>query len=770
MVARRGAVLAVVLMVGAVSAALALRVDADFTPEELFTYDGEQKRATESFRASFGNTDNVLVVLVEADDVLQPAPLTYVRDLSAYLAAQPYTAHVTSITRTPLPLRTGTARPIDAPISTTAMLSDLAAGRLRADAAIEGDGPIDATAAADLSARLGQTPSVWGQLVSRDRRVAVVAVLIDGARDRVEELETVVADVEAYLAAHAAAGLRTHLGGLPYIRVDVVRSVEADQTVLFPAAFAVIFILLFATFRWAPAVGLPLIAVGLSAAALMGGMGAVGEPLNIINNVVPILVIIIGISDSIHLVNRYGEELVSSGGNRRVAARRSLRTMMVALFLTSFTTAVGFASLAVSHLPILGRFGVTAAFGVLAAYAITVLLLPGALSLMPAPRRPLADTRNGWVEGLIGRLFEAVARRRWPVLAGSGALLAGAIVLARGVPVDTAVHHQYDQGSAMWSSIQLLEHQLDGLRPVEVGLTAAPDRFRDPEVVAAVDRVTRWARAESGVLSAHGYADLLRQAWFVATGNDDARTADFGDRGRLDALGALLDRAPDQLERYVTRDRSRARISLRMADIGGVATIAFVDRLRAELGRELPADVEVAITGEGYTASAGLTTLTRDLLVSLLLAVVVIFGFMTLVLRSLRLGLISVPPNLLPLVATIAYLRLRGIPLSPATVIIFSISIGLAVDGTIHVLARFREEIAAGADRTLALTRAGRGTGKAVVVSYVSLIIGFIVFRWSTFVPVQQFGELISVTVAGCLVSTLVVLPALLSACWPDRS
>jgi hypothetical protein len=139
---------------------------------------------------------------------------------------------------------------------------------------------------------------------------------------------------------------------------------------------------------------------------------------------------------------------------------------------------------------------------------------------------------------------------------------------------------------------------------------------------------------------------------------------------------------------------------------------------------------------------------------------------MALILRSVRLGLISIPPNLLPLVATLGYLRLRGIPLSPATVIIFSISIGLAVDGTIHVLARFREELAGGAGRDDALVRAVRGTAKAVVVSYMSLIVGFTVFQLSSFVPIRQFGELVSVTVGICMVSTLVVLPALLSVAW----
>jgi hypothetical protein len=135
---------------------------------------------------------------------------------------------------------------------------------------------------------------------------------------------------------------------------------------------------------------------------------------------------------------------------------------------------------------------------------------------------------------------------------------------------------------------------------------------------------------------------------------------------------------------------------------------------------------------------------------------------MTLLLRSVRLGLLSIPSNVIPLVVTMAYMVVREIPLNAATVIIFSISIGLAVDSTIHVLARYREETLGGLGSNEALIRAARGTGQAIVVSNLTLMAGFMVLTMSSFVPVRNFGELIAITVGGCLVATLVVQPALL--------
>jgi hydrophobe/amphiphile efflux-3 (HAE3) family protein len=741
--------------------AFALRLQTDFTVEDLFASDEAQRTATAEYRASFGNTDDILVLLVECDGCLAPGPLTYLRDLSTHVATRPWSAETASVTRLPTPQRRD-VRPAADPISLDDLLRDVTSGALDTRP-IVGDGPVTAVTAQSLADALARSPLVEGRLLSHDRTVAVISTLIRDDRQRADGLETIIAELETHLAAHPPpAGVRVHLGGLPFMRVDLVRSVGRDQAVLFPTAMLFVLLLLLLTFRWLPAVLLPLATVGLSAGMLVGLMGIVGEPLNIINNIVPILVLIMGVSEAVHFTNRYGEELTHHR-SRRDAARAALAEMLVPMFLTSFTSAVGFLSLVMSDVRLMARFGVTTAIGLMIAYLVTVTFLPTMLSFMPVPRRPIADTEHGRLERIVGTGVGAALRHRWLTLAIAAAIAAGAALLARGVPVDTAIRHQYDQDSAAYHSIDLLERKLGGVRPVEVSLVAEPGRFHDPEVVNALDAVTRWARGRSEVLVATSYADLLREAWFVASGDPAARQLAFDTAARMRTLATMIDAAPSQLGRFVTADRDRARISLQLADVGGKATVAFVGELRAVLAARLPPDVRTAITGEGYTSSAALGSLTRELVSELFSACVVIFGIMTITLRSLRLGLLSIPVNLLPLVATIAYLRLRGIPLSPGTAIIFSVSVGMAVDGTVHILSRFREALAAGAPRDEALRTAVVGTGKAVVVSYLSIVIGFTVFLLSSFVPVRQFGELVSVTMAICMLSTVVILPTLIA-------
>jgi predicted RND superfamily exporter protein len=186
MMARRGLVVAVVLALTAAGAALALGVRADFSPERMFTDDGEQRQASADLRAHFGNTDNILLVLVRAPNVLAPEPLAYVRDLSDHLAAQGYTENVASITTVPLPRRRGPARPAGE-VSLARVAGDVAMGRLVYEPIVTPGALTDDTTAA-MTAALADAPLLEGQLISSDRTVTVIAVLLANDRNRVEQL------------------------------------------------------------------------------------------------------------------------------------------------------------------------------------------------------------------------------------------------------------------------------------------------------------------------------------------------------------------------------------------------------------------------------------------------------------------------------------------------------------------------------------------------------------------------------------------------------
>lgn len=795
-VTHRVAVVALVLLLGTAVGAQIPRVTADFTPSDLFASFEGQQALEDEVRQTFGAVDNIVLVLVRADDVLDRAVLAWQHDVALALGGLSGVERVDGLTVTPiarLELAGGESgfaalrglvvvRAVAGLLAVTGVLpawdaeaAEDAAPRLEPRAGPIVDGPTVTDAHAEALARaLEDAPLLRGRLVSADNRLAAIAVTMD--RDTTRNAD-VAAVVEAVLGVVAERdppdGVVIAFSGLPYVRHMVVERMRRDQGVLMPAAIAVCLLILLVAFRWLPALVLPMLSVGAGAVLLVGGMALVGEPFNIINNIVPMMVIIIGISNAIHLLSRYGEEC-QAPVHRSEAAVRAMVVMTVACFLTSFTTAVGFGSLAISRTEILGRFGLTAAAGVMLVYVTTLLLLPATLTFVPRPGRHSLVAREGNLERGVSHLAALMTRHARPV-AGASLLAFVALLSSMAfVRIDSAVLDQFDPDDAIYRNARLVEQELGGIRPLDIVLrTEDPAVFSDPAFLNALDAFTASALERHGVLSGESWTMLLRETRVMAQRDPAARMAPFERQEEVDALLQLLRTSGGQvLDGYLSADGARARVQLRVADMGAQATIRLAEDLDAALARTLapfPA-VSHQLAGDAYTGSLGLDIVIRDLMGSLLLAFVIIFGFLTVLLRSLRLGLLSILPNVLPLVMTLAWMVWRDIPLNTATAIIFSISIGLAVDGTIHMLVRFREERRRGLPVETAISRSARGTGRAIVLTCGSLVLGFGVMLLSAFVPVRRFGELIAVTVIGVLVGTLVVLPALMALFAPRRS
>ncbi|MFT6396040.1 MAG: putative RND superfamily exporter protein [Bradymonadia bacterium] len=812
---RRAFVLLCVVVATLAAGAAIPQLKADFTPSDLFAKFEDQEEVAAEFRAVFGNTDNVLLVLVQAEDVLELPVMQFVHETTHALAdanadfpledgtTEPrlFAARVDSLTTLPIPRAPGPEERAEAEsgfiaalYTSIALTSQHVAGATSAirgaeprvdiptqvpDAVINfavGNGAVQSAVAGDvvstyeienLAAAINGSSLLEGRLVSHDRTLTAIAVPLADGLTRNGEVAAVVDAVTELLAANPPPeGVEVFLGGLPYLRTDVIRKMRADQTIMLPLSLGVCILILFASFRWLPAMVLPTFAVVISAVILVGGMAAFGEPFNIINNIVPLLIIIIGISNTIHLVNRYGEE-IRAGHSKLDSLRESVKRMAVACFLTSFTTAIGFASLIVSRTEVLRRFGLTAAVGVLIAYVVTITFLPAALAYVKAPQAGKGAAREGAIEAGMEWLTRAILKHPLPILGVAMLIAVWAVQQSLDVKIDSAVLDQFSEDDEIYQTTRLIEEKLSGVRPLEVYFSSDVDgRFDDPEFLNSLDDLARWARQQDGVLGTVSYSNYLHEVAALRGGD---REDPYESRARIGNSAAMLEAGSrNPIAPYVNPDRTRARLNISVRDFGAQATILLSDALVEEATAIFAnhEDLEFRLTGDAYTGSVGLKAVISDLIGSLLLAIFVIFGFMTLLFRSARLAALSVPPNVIPLVVTAAFMTSMGVPLNAATAIIFSISIGLAVDGSIHVLARFREEIARCADVDEALVAAARGTGKAIIMTCFSLMLGFGVMLASSFVPVRRFGQLIAITVFGCLLATVIVLPALLKVAW----
>lgn len=829
---KRAPLLFVIFLITAAAATGILSLRTDPSLENLIaSYEGGDNFA-EEFRAEFGDSSRSMVLLIEAQNgnLMRPDVLAYVHNVSTRLSDFDFVETLVSLTDTPIPRRVEVdpnaidygglddlealddenldddnfddlddgpdPALIDALVSlveadperfpggfqplATGLSLELAAEpivkREEGEEAEITDAQVEA-----LEDALEQNEMFTGRLISADRTVMITVMsLAEGdsrqMRHRAEQLVALLDEIEP------PENTNVSLGGLPYMRTVIVNNIRNDQIFLVPLTLVVCMILLAIFLRWAAAVVLPIIAVAITALIVVGMMGHAGESLNILNNIIPTLLIIIGISDSIHLIGRYREELDEARNSENSnedtdldttgPGKRTVRTMAIACLLTSVTTAVGLVSLVVSKITMLRHFGVTAGLGVMVAYGVTITFLPAVLTWVKAPGRQAASSQK--LESAIEKLTRGLLARPWAVLIATTLLLTGAAFAASSLKVDHAILDQFKEGDSVYQVTRTLEDKLDGVRPLEISLrTSDASTFDDPEQLARLDEVLEWANGQDEVLSVMSPMHLMRSSLALLSKDETAKTEAFRSEAQVLALYQIFDateQGRNTLGAWLNSDRTHLRLQIKVRDVGAQATMRLSEAIDERLAEALPDSVSVGMTGEAYDGSVGMDAVVTDLLYSLLLAVVIIFFLLTALFRSLRLGLLSIPPNLIPLALTMAYMVWRGIPLNAATVIIFSVSLGLAVDGTIHVLARYREETRErGLSAMDALILAARGTGRAIVVSGLTLMAGFSVLLFSNFVPVQRFGELIAVTVGCTLFATLIVQPALLYVAGGDR-
>jgi len=757
LIRHRWAVLLILAAMTAAAVSLAPRLRFDFTPQAIFQGNDDLVDYDEAFKAAFGHDDAILLVLLEATgrrDVLDRRALTWQAEVARDLAAVPGVLRVASVTGLPLDRQPMWRPPWIrlVPIITDVPVTESAEVRLRE--ALAGEG---------LAATF---------LLSADRRIAALVVSTDPAKRDVAGTRVVVEGVRAVLAARPPpADYVTHVSGLPALRADIVDHLRADQGFLLPVAGALFLVMLGLMFRRISGTLVPVLAVGMGLAWTVGVLVLSGQSLNIVSNVLPVLLFVIGMANCVHVVSRYAEEWEWAPGDRDAAARRTITHMALACLLTSLTTAIGFTSLFAARSAVLRALGWHAVIGIALLYVTTIAVLGSLLPLLRPPRHGGLNTTVHPIARVAAAAGHAVARRPRLTLLASAALVVASLWSARHVVVNSHIIETYDAEHPTTRTMRLVEERLAGVLSLEVSLQAsAPDAFLDPAVYRAVAAVQRWADRRDGVLLTASYVDVHQEVYAALSGGAGQREVlpapGEAGRRRIRATAEVVRLFADDLDyrTFMTPDGRRARIMVRVRDVGTRRLRALICDLEATLADRFPPDCGVVtrLTGEAAVYTACMTRFVYDLLFSLGGASVIIFAVIALLFRSGRLGLVSVVPNVTPLVVTLGYMGLRGYDMNATNVIVFAVSLGIAVDNTIHFLARYREEVTLDGHVPEAIRRSFHGTGRAIVLTSVMIAGGVAVLLLSEFVPTRRFAELMSVTAGAALVGNLLLLPACL--------
>ena len=775
LLAARPAVTVAAMLAGAVLGGWAAAgAEVDFSPQSVLDGRDALVAEMEAARRTFGYEDAVLLVLLrddrpripgeDAPGVLSAAALDWQRRLAGALPALPHVTGAVGVTT----LKTGRAGfPLGRPVVTPLVPGTAAA-------------PTTAEEAAWVREQLSDGRA--DGLVSGDRRTAAVLAPLDPAARTADKTRAAVAAVRDYLSKNPPpGGLTAAVGGMPALRLAIIDGLGADTALLFPLSGVLFLAAVALAFRRPVGLLVPGLGVGCGLAWAAGLLAAAGSRFGILSNVLPVLLTVVGLAAAVHLLSRYAEEAGRGGdetdGGRRRAARRAFRALLPATALTLGTTAVGFGSLLTAGSDAVRAFAVQACAG-LGCLGVSTLAAFAALAprLRP-PREPgghafhPADMLGGWA-----------TRRPAAALAGGAAVAAAGAWCGAGLKVESRMLETHDAAHPAAAAVRRIERDLGGVIAVEVILAAdRPGRLLDPAVYEKVDAFAAAARRVPGVLSVRTYTDSLnRTAAGIRRSPGPpfpppfSGPADPAAAGRIRRARAFLERVtPGALAPFLTPDAARGRALVRVADVGTAATLELAEELKAELNRRFPPDAENpvrwSLTGDGYVNAVGMDRFVRDFLRGLAGAVVIIFAAVALLFRGARAGLIAAGVNLAPLCATLVWLRLRGLELNAGNAIVFAVGLGVAVDDTVHLLARFREELKIGTHPGPAA--AARATvaasGRAVALTTGLVACGVAVLLFSEFVPTRRFAELVCVTLTAALLADLTLLPAALARFWP---
>jgi hypothetical protein len=546
---------------------------------------------------------------------------------------------------------------------------------------------------------------------------------------------------------------------------------------LFSGALLIMMVVLGVLFRSLSGVVWPIAIVGFSTVVTLGLLGWFGLKLSLMISVLVILVLVVGIADSVHIMSGY-LHWRRKGAEHASALEHVFRKSGLACLLTSVTTALGMLSLAFVPLPPIRNFGLAAALGVTFAFAFTMVLLPLMLDSWAPVRREAStadSTRTPWVQRML-RTLEPVPSR-WPVpivvvFAIVGAI--GAYGVSR-VQVDSNLVEIIRPGLPIRAAHDLVDRVMGGTQGMEIYLDfGETDALKDPRVLNAMEAMQLLLEEQHPefVVRTDSLTDVVKNTFQAINEDREEMYRIPQERPMLAQTLLLFDLAnPEDRELLVPDDYSEARINVRMFNYGSSEYVEFFETVQARaqsvfdsLSKDYP-DLEVGITGSLPLVMRMADYIGRAQIQSFGLVLVVVTVLLLIVFGSPRAGLVAMVPNVYPVLITFGVMGLSGIPLDADTLIIAPLIIGIAVDDTIHFITHYRAFALETGDTRRAIASTISEVGQAITFTSVILVLGFLILTTSKHQGMAHFGFLIGISFTTALLADLLLLPALLELC-----
>ena len=561
--------------------------------------------------------------------------------------------------------------------------------------------------------------------------------------------------------------LDVRVSGMPYIRTINAQNIIDEIQLFVLGALFITGIIFFFFFRSYRATFITLLVVTIGVTWAFGFIGLFGYEITVLTALIPPLIIVIGVPNAVFLINKYQQE-IKLHGQQAKALQRVISKIGNATLMTNITTASGFATFVFVKSQLLREFGILASINILSIFVLALLIIPIIYSFMEPPKKKhLNHLERRWMENVVDWMEKMVREQRITVYITTVIIIILGIIGLYQIRVSGSLIEDMPKTKAFYKDIKFFENEFGGIMPLEILVDTKKEKgVMKLSTLKRMDKINEVIESFPELSKPVSIVNLVKyskQAYYKGKPKY-YQLPTSQEQNYIFEYTKNSDGNSNMLNNFVDSTGQFARITTFMKDIGTDKMNVIQERLRQIVEKEFPTErYNVSFTGKALVFLKGTNYLIGNLVFSLSLAILLIALFMAWMFRSFRMILISIIPNMLPLLITAGLMGFFGIPIKPSTILVFSIAFGISVDDTIHFLAKYRQELIANNWKIRKSVYAAlRETGVSMFYTSIVLFFGFLVFTVSSFGGTIALGGLVSITLLLAMVSNLLLLPSLL--------
>jgi predicted RND superfamily exporter protein len=589
--------------------------------------------------------------------------------------------------------------------------------------------------------------------------------IVNTAERKTFIIETLIPKIDKF---EKSTGIDLRVSGMPYIRTINAENMKGEIGLFIGAALLITSLLFFFFFRSFRATFISICILLFGVMWSFGTLGLFNYKITILTAIIPPLIIVIGITNCIFLINKYQQE-IKLHQNQAKALQRVISKIGVSTLMTNLTTAVGFATFMITGNELLYEFGLVTSINVITVYLLTLLIVPIIYSFMPMPKeKHLYHLSKNYLSSVLGWVEKVVKTKRTYIYTVYVLLLVFSVVGVMQMKVSGSLIGEMPKSASFFKDILFYEKEFNGVMPLEImintkhkkGVMKLSTMKKMDELQKTIEQIPELSKPVSVVnlvkYSKQAFYNGNPEYYELPTSQEQVFILSY-------AKNASKNSKDNLMKSYVDSTGQYARITTYMKDIGTKDMANIEGKLRAKIDEIFPKErYEVTLTGKALVFQKGTTYLINNLIESLIFAIFLIAGLMAYMFRSAKMIFVSVITNILPLCITSGLMGYLGIPLKPSTILVFSIAFGISVDNAIQFMAKYRHDLKMNDGKIKkSVFSALQETGVSTFYTSIVLIFGFAIFTLSSFSGTVALGGLISCTLLFAMFANLLVLPAL---------